>query len=29
MEYQKAFVPNLEVLQLGSIKKPLIANVIW
>ena len=29
LEYEKAFVPNLEVLQLSSIKRPFFANLVW
>ena len=28
-EYKKAFVPKLEALQLDSIKRPLIATLVW
>ena len=29
VEYKKAFVPNLAVLKLSSIKRPFIANLVW
>ena len=29
MKYEKAFVPNLEALQLGKLKRFFRANLIW